>query len=297
VTAGEPLPILDDYLHVCDPGSMSRALFFLSMLLAFSLDASSMAQRLENPWASLTEQTGWVQLGERGIDDRWIVWHFRVYPNQSDWPINPPPPMHARGDQIELRTTSNVNVLDYRLTGERLRFLAPWGSHSQDRTDVVLPSGAIVVVRGLRLGARSADARAVWARVSPVDFDDSRFNGWDRLEHQTGWIRLGEAVRYSNGAIGLLEVSSILSAPRAIPRAGGRVRLTAPAGVYIHDFLTAGEAKRAEVPNNVLRSADSEEVTGVLLPQGSVVEVQQVKHGRSFIGGDISIWARVTPAR
>jgi hypothetical protein len=281
--------------------TLRRTIVVAFMAWAFSLSGLSLAQQAGSPWETLTEKTGWLPLGDRSADDKeWTVCTFRVYPNQSDWPINPPPSMPRYGDQIELTSASVVNVFDYRATGERMRFVVPERSQLKDLTDVMLPKAAVVVVRSLRLQQHPTGGQTVWARVSPVDFDDSRFRGWERLQHQTGWIHLGDALKYTNGVLGKLEHFGFLPAPDPIPAVGARVSLRAPAAVYLRDFLTAGEAKRLEVPNAV-RPFDSRayevDFADAVLPKGSVLEILEMKQGPSNIGGYVAFWARVKPPR
>ncbi len=275
---------------------------FLVALTAWALfqGNSPASHPSDNVWDSLTERTGWVVLGERSADDQqWTTYTFRAHPNQSDWPLHPPPLLPNVGDQIEIRSISGVQVLDYRQTGERLRFVMPEGTHSNDRTDVVLPIGAVVVVRNIRREPRTSGTQEVRARVSPVDFDDSRFDGWFRLQHQTGWIHLGDAPRLERDLerLARLEYFSVLSPLHAIPSVGSRVQLASPARLYLRDFLTAGEARRLEVPNVVRAGAN--DFAGAVLPAGSDVEILEIAQGPSTVGAGtfVAFWARVSPAR
>lgn len=121
------------------------------------------------------------------------------------------------------------------------------------------------------------------------------------MQNQTGWIQLGDAVRYIGGRerFGPLEEFSVLPPGHSLPAVGARIRLARPARVYLRDFLTVGEARRLEVPNAVRSISDhprESDFAGAALPTGSNVEILEIHQGPSFIGGFVAFWARVKPS-
>lgn len=130
----------------------------------------------------------------------------------------------------------------------------------------------------------------------------------DELRGKTGWISLGDVTpdqkRWATGSDPRVEyfagafeyVDKVVDRRKPVlPKVGDRIRLTARRHVIILDFASTGERRALDDPSNVDRSATASEFTGIILPQGSVVEVRQIRVSRTA-GAFRTVWARIVPA-
>ena len=116
---------------------------------------------------------------------------------------------------------------------------------------------------------------------------------WDRLQHRTGWIYLGE-LKGGRWATQVHHVVKKGSARRVVPRIGNVLELTDErVAVYLTGFQTHGERDRLIAPAD--RPLEPEDSTGVWLEPGSLVVVRAV-HIEKPAYGLSGLWVRVSPA-
>jgi hypothetical protein len=127
------------------------------------------------------------------------------------------------------------------------------------------------------------------------------------LRGKTGWIGLGHVTRdrknwavgadpateYNTGAFEFVDKATDRRTP-VLPRVGERIRLTTRNRLIILDFASTGERRALDDPSAV-RSTGSE-LTDVILPKGSIVEVREIRLSPAR-GGIRVVWARVVPAK
>jgi hypothetical protein len=128
---------------------------------------------------------------------------------------------------------------------------------------------------------------------------------WERLHYRTAWIALGEVQVANGGGLGGWLVTKFEPrredrAPLAtLPIAGDRLRLTQSAHLVILDFQLSEESKRLTPPALPDRATEIDHNvsdTGLVLPAGSFIRIENVFRGYSWTAGAKTIWARVTPA-
>jgi hypothetical protein len=135
----------------------------------------------------------------------------------------------------------------------------------------------------------------------------AREGSLDELRVKTGWIPLGlvtndgkqwavgadSATEYNTGAFEFVDKTTDRRKP-VLPRAGDRIRLTARNRLIILGFASTGERRALEDPS--LAHPAASDLTEIILPKGSVVEVQEIR--QSSARGDIrTVWARIAPAK
>ena len=116
---------------------------------------------------------------------------------------------------------------------------------------------------------------------------------WDRLQHRTGWIYLGE-LKSGRWATQVHHVAKKGASRRAVPRIGDVLEMTDErVAVRLSGYQTHGERDRLIAPAD--RPLEPEDGTGVWLEPGSLVVVRAV-HVEKPAYGLRGVWVRVSPA-
>ena len=115
---------------------------------------------------------------------------------------------------------------------------------------------------------------------------------WDRLEHRTGWVLLGE-LKGGRWATQLHHVVKKGSARRVVPRVGDVLELTERTDINLSGYRTSGERDRLIAPAD--RAFELDDTTDVQLEPGALVVVRAV-HVEKPAYGLRGVWVRVSPA-
>lgn len=124
---------------------------------------------------------------------------------------------------------------------------------------------------------------------------------WQSLQFKTGWIMIGMVDAESGKWVSQSPGFEILGKPRKIddpvdlPLPGDRIRLRFVYGVVIVNFRTAGERDRFVSPGSK-RTLDATDATGVRLPIGTLLNVQDRQTDDIPIEGLRQLWLRVAPS-
>ena len=175
--------------------------------------------------------------------------HSRALWLQLGWPISP---------SLSLLNASRVVV--------EARFDATERGHAG------LFRGALVDIRAMWQPGREADA------FEPRY--ETRVDALDQLEHKTGWVWLGifeEGGRVYAG-------DGTTATP--IPSRGDRIRTSRRMRIYLLDFGTTGEARRAEPPTTA-----NEDATRFWIAPGARAVVEQVHISATPAR---EVWARLS---
>jgi hypothetical protein len=131
----------------------------------------------------------------------------------------------------------------------------------------------------------------------------------DELRGKTGWIPLGDVTgdqtqwatgadpntEYNTGAFEFVDKATDRRKP-VLPRPSDRIRLTTRIRIFILDFASTGERRALDDPSSVHRSATGSELTDIILPKGSIVEVREIRLSPAR-GGIRTVWVRIVPAK
>lgn len=136
------------------------------------------------------------------------------------------------------------------------------------------------------------------AAVTVTDARAERIDDpWSSLRHRTGWLHLGD-LNLRLGTWGTVPEHVIARRRRPgkglIPSRGDLLKITDDAKVVIVGFQVTGERNRLVSPaGKIMRQED---LTGIVLLSGSIVEVVDVRRGPAVYGLQ-AIWVRVIPAK
>jgi hypothetical protein len=126
---------------------------------------------------SLTGKTGWIPLGDITADGkRWAAGNdpstsfiTGVYEIPGSGWDRRTPRLPKVGARIRLTVDVPVQILDYRISGEKRRLDPPASANRplgpQDETGIRLPAGSVLEVRAVAISKPHGDVRGVWARV------------------------------------------------------------------------------------------------------------------------------------
>jgi hypothetical protein len=114
----------------------------------------------------LPKDTGWIFAGyfDEGLNKYTQGPYFKTvrspYPTKSQIP--------RQGEWLRITSDRNIIIADFETKGLTRRFDPPWQQNElkdSDYTGLKLPSGAVVEVRDVSLGAFVGRPAAVWVRV------------------------------------------------------------------------------------------------------------------------------------
>lgn len=124
---------------------------------------------------------------------------------------------------------------------------------------------------------------------------DSPQEFWDRLEHKTGWVLLGDVDTVSREWVTVTShriPSRSRPESRGVPLVDEEIVFDEAMPVVIVDFAQTAELRRLDSPAGVVMREDN--VAGTL-PPGSRVHVRAIRFDPTTRGPQ-GVWVRVTPS-
>lgn len=121
---------------------------------------------------------------------------------------------------------------------------------------------------------------------------------WRRLEHRSAWVLLGLVSSENTEVWTTVPNFDLADAPSSdarptVPKRGDVIKFKSPEALMILDYRTTGEELFGVSPTSRARSTP-DDYTGINLPAGAVVIVDEVRRG-PIISRHVPVWARVRP--